>query len=119
MAEKRDNLAGREADELLRMHNYLADMAKLKPATPKSFKTKAILAAKVRELRKVVPTRIVRVAAETMLLQDKPTLTYEEILERVIAEFECATSIACLRWYAVRMRERGEKLPARPRSGSK
>jgi hypothetical protein len=115
-----DNLADRGVEDLLKMYNYLAEAAKV--AQLKTFdkkKGKSALAARVRELRRKIPARIVRVAAETMLLQETPSLTYEEILLRCHAEFECSTTVACLRWYAVRMRERGEKLPPRPRSGSK
>lgn len=119
MANGRDNLAGRSEEDLLRMHNHLAAMAKLKPLASAKGQKKGALAAKVRELRRKVPPRIVRQAAESALLQTEPVLTYEEILMQVYAEFECATSVACLRWYAVRMRERGEKVPQRPRVGSK
>lgn len=43
-------------------------------------------------------------------------LAYDEILARVHTQFEGAkTTVACLRWYAVHMRERGVQLPHRPR----
>lgn len=43
-------------------------------------------------------------------------LAYDEILARVHTQFEGAkTTVACLRWYAVHMREAGVQLPHRPR----
>jgi hypothetical protein len=43
-------------------------------------------------------------------------LSYDEILTRVREEFpDCNTSVACLRWYCVQLRERGESVPMRPR----
>lgn len=119
MVNGRDNLATRGDDELVRMHNYLAGLAKIKAITSSKGLKKGVLANKIRELRRKVPMRIVRQASESALLQTDPILTYEEILMRVHAEFECTTSVACLRWYAVRMRERGERVPQRPRVGSK
>ena len=68
---------------------------------------------------------VIRVVAEQLLLEvvthdeDKRPYghSYEEILNRIRAQFEGAkTTVACLRWYAVHMRERGEKVPNRPRS---
>lgn len=42
--------------------------------------------------------------------------TYEEILAKIKAAFpRCKTSIACLRWYAVHMRQDEFRLPLRPR----
>ena len=66
-----------------------------------------------------------RVVAEQLLLEVVPHdedkrpygHSYEEILNRIRAQFEGAkTTVACLRWYAVHMRERGEKVPNRPRA---
>lgn len=68
---------------------------------------------------------VIRVVAEQLLLEvvthdeDKRPYghSYEEILNRIRAQFEGAkTTVACLRWYAVHMRERGEKVPNRPRA---
>lgn len=68
--------------------------------------------------------RIIRIACEELLLRTvhvgpdkKPVgMSYEDILASVKAEFpNSKTSIACLRWYAVQLRERGERMPARPR----
>lgn len=43
--------------------------------------------------------------------------SYEHILDVIRQQFDGAkTSAACLRWYAVHMRERGEKVPNRPRA---
>ena len=60
--------------------------------------------------------RSVRQVAEDMLLQDEPSLTYEQIIRELKEELpHAATSVACLRWYATQMRERGESVPDRPR----
>lgn len=68
---------------------------------------------------------VIRIVAEQLLLEvvthdeDKRPYghSYEEILNRIHAQFKGAkTTVACLRWYAVRMRERGEKVPNRPRA---
>lgn len=68
---------------------------------------------------------VIRVVAEQLLLEvvahdeDKRPYgrSYEEILNRIHSQFEGAkTTVACLRWYAVHMRERGEKVPNRPRA---
>lgn len=68
---------------------------------------------------------VIRVVAEALLLEvvthdeDKRPYghSYDEILNRIHAQFEGAkTTVACLRWYAVHMRERGEKVPNRPRA---
>lgn len=46
-------------------------------------------------------------------------LSYEGILNRIKEQFEGAkTTVACLRWYAVHMRERGQRVPHRPRAGT-
>lgn len=68
--------------------------------------------------------RVIRVAAEELLLKKlgigadgRPAgMPYDNILAELKQEFpESSTSISCLRWYATKMRERGEMLPARPR----
>ena len=62
--------------------------------------------------------RSVRQVAEEGLLEetDGVALTYEQIILAVKEELPHAeTSVACLRWYAVQMRERGETVPDRPR----
>lgn len=68
---------------------------------------------------------VIRVVAEQLLLEvvthdeDKRPYghSYDEILNRIHAQFEGAkTTVACLRWYAVHMRERGEKVPNRQRA---
>ena len=59
--------------------------------------------------------RSIRAAAEELLAQKEPPLSYQEILDLIHSEFPLgATSVACLRWYAVRMREKGIDVPARP-----
>lgn len=46
--------------------------------------------------------------------------SYEYILSTLLAQFVGAkTTVACLRWYAVHMRERGERVPNRPRANPK
>lgn len=68
---------------------------------------------------------VIRVEAEKLLLEVAKTdedgrawgHSYEYILSTLLAQFEGAkTTVACLRWYAVHMRERGEKVPNRPRA---
>ena len=42
---------------------------------------------------------------------------YEEIIGTIKAKFpEAKTTVACLRWYAVHMRERDIRVPNRPRA---
>jgi hypothetical protein len=85
-------------------------------ATPKP-------AAKRGEKKEKGP--VIRVVAEQLLLEvvtydeDKRPYghSYETILNRIHEQFpEGKTSVACLRWYAVHMRERGERVPNRPRA---
>lgn len=68
---------------------------------------------------------VIRVVAEGLLLEvthkdedGRPYgHSYETVLERIREQFDGAkTTVACLRWYAVHMRERGEKVPNRPRA---
>lgn len=68
---------------------------------------------------------VIRVVAEALLLEvthkdedGRPYgHAYDAILERIREQFDGAkTTVACLRWYAVHMRERGEKVPNRPRA---
>lgn len=68
---------------------------------------------------------VIRVVAEALLLEvthkdedGRPYgHAYDTILERIREQFDGAkTTVACLRWYAVHMRERGEKVPNRPRA---
>lgn len=80
-------------------------------------------APKVKEVKEKGP--VIRKVAEELLLQivgkdedgrvqGRP---YQDILDEIHERFEGSqTSVACLRWYAVRMRERGEKVPNRPRA---
>jgi len=71
---------------------------------------------------------VIRQVAEGLLLEvvshdeDKRPYghSYETVLDRIHQQFEGAkTTVACLRWYAVHMRERGEKVPNRPRAQPK
>jgi biotin operon repressor len=68
---------------------------------------------------------VIRAVAEELLMQTvgkdddgRPQgRSYGDILEEIHGKFEGAqTSVACLRWYAVRMREKGLKVPNRPRA---
>ena len=68
---------------------------------------------------------VIRHVAEALLLEvvshdeDKRPYghSYETVLDRIREQFDGAkTTVACLRWYAVHMRERGEKVPNRPRA---
>lgn len=74
---------------------------------------------------KKVKGPVIRVVAEALLLEvthkdedGRPYgHAYDTILERIREQFDGAkTTVACLRWYAVHMRERGEKVPNRPRA---
>jgi len=74
----------------------------------------------------VVPTNkngqphIIRTLSEELLLRVEPALSYEDVLAKVKEAFpKSSTTIACLRWYAVQLRERGEKVPNRPRAPRK
>lgn len=103
--------AEKKADEQLdRVEEPAKPRAKREPKAPKEKKEKG---------------PVIRVVAEQLLLEvvthdeDKRPYghSYEEILNRIRAQFEGAkTTVACLRWYAVHMRERGEKVPNRPRA---
>lgn len=68
---------------------------------------------------------VIRAVAEGLLMEvvthdeDKRPYghSYEVILNRIKAQFpEAKTTVACLRWYAVHMRERGERVPNRQRA---
>lgn len=94
-----------------------------KPAdTPKADKPTAKRGEK-KEKKEKGP--VIRVVAEQLLLEvvthdeDKRPYghSYETILNKIHEQFpEGKTSVACLRWYAVHMRERGERVPNRPRA---
>lgn len=65
----------------------------------------------------------IRSVAEALLLQvitvgeKQVGLSYDEVLTAIKAQFPTAkTTAGCLRWYAVRMRERNVATPARPRT---
>lgn len=121
--------------------------AKLPPEEPKAEEPSAFakslmqLGAKSEPTKSEKPKRVkkattekkekgpvIRVEAEKLLLEvvkvddDKRPWghSYEYILSTLLAQFEGAkTTVACLRWYAVHMRERGEKVPNRPRASAK
>ena len=66
------------------------------------------------------PKRTVRQASEELILQkdaDGKGLLYSDILKRVLVEFPAAkTTVACLRWYANKLREAGKRVPDRSNS---
>ncbi len=70
----------------------------------------------------------IRAVAEEMLLEvvgldenkRKVGVPYEDIIAKIKAQFpEAKTTVACLRWYAVHMRERDVLPPNRPRATPK
>ena len=71
--------------------------------------------AKKITVRSVAEALLTKVVSE---VDGKATgLTYEEILAEVKEQFPTAkTTVGCLRWYAVRLREAGTVLPTRPRT---
>lgn len=92
-----------------------------RPAEPVA---KAKRAAKKAEGEKKEKGPVIRSVAEGLLLEvvthdeEKRPFghPYEYILDRIREQFDGAkTTVACLRWYAVHMRERGEHVPFRPR----
>lgn len=69
--------------------------------------------------------QVIRVVAEELLMrvvdhdEDKRPLgmPYADVLAEIHRQFpDSSTSVACLRWYAVRMRERNLRVPNRPRA---
>lgn len=93
--------------------------------TPKADKPAAKRAEKAEKKEK---GPVIRVVAEALLLEvvthdeDKRPYghSYDTILSKIHEQFpEGKTSVACLRWYAVHMRERGERVPNRPRAAAK
>lgn len=109
------------------MSSFVSQLIKDKPADvpAKADKPKR---AKKDPSEKKEKGPVIRVEAEKLLLEVAKTdedgrawgHSYEYILSTLLAQFEGAkTTVACLRWYAVHMRERGEKVPHRPRAAAK
>lgn len=109
------------------MSSFVSQLIKDKPADvpAKADKPKR---AKKDPSEKKEKGPVIRVEAEKLLLEVAKTdedgrawgHSYEYILSTLLAQFEGAkTTVACLRWYAVHMRERGEKVPHRPRATAK
>lgn len=101
---------------LLKQLQDSQDKKDAKPAKPK---------AKKEPKPKKEKGPLIRVVAEGLLLEvthkdddGRPYgHSYETVLEKIREQFDGAkTTVACLRWYAVHMRERGEKVPNRPRA---
>lgn len=89
-----------------------AAIAKLTPAK-KSKKAKAEKKPRVKGFR-ADGTMTIQNRAETLLREGK---SYGDILAAIAAEYPgSATTVKCLRWYAAKLVEAGEKLPARPRT---
>jgi len=85
-----------------------AEKAPKKAKTPKE--PKAPKEPKI-SIRSVAEALLVKVA------ENGEGLSYEEIVATVKEQFPAAkTTVGCLRWYAVRMREAGTVLPKRPRA---
>lgn len=115
-----EQIAALEAAEEARLKAIAdAEAAAKKAATVKPPKEKKA----PKEKKEKGP--VIRQVAEAMLLEvvsrdadGRPYgHSYETILTNIKAQFDGAkTSVACLRWYAVHMRERGEKVPNRPRA---
>jgi len=94
-------------------------------AKPKADKPAAKRAEKAENKEK---GPVIRVVAEALLLE---VITHDEdgrpyghpydvILNKIHEQFpESKTSVACLRWYAVHMRERDERVPNRRRAVAK
>ena len=108
--------AERIAEEAAKAEALAAEEAKKVPA-----KTKAKKEPKPKKEKGPV----IRHDAEALLLEvvthdddGRPYgHAYDFILQTLLTRFEGAkTTVACLRWYAVHMRERGEKVPNRPRA---
>ncbi|URA07023.1 hypothetical protein P9A47_gp55 [Xanthomonas phage Elanor] len=101
------------------MGMLLKQMGGEKPTSEKAPKAKKEKAPKKEK------GPVIRVVAEALLLEvthkdddGRPYgHSYETVLESIRQQFDGAkTTVACLRWYAVHMRERGEKVPNRPRA---
>jgi DNA primase len=114
-----DTLATKRAAEA--KLKAIADGAKVGKSEPKPTKVKKEKAPKKEK------GPVIRVEAEKLLLEviskdedGRPYgLSYESILGQLRVQFDGAkTTVACLRWYAVHMRERGERVPNRPRAGT-
>lgn len=101
-----------------------AAKAKAASATPKADgKAEPKKGKPAKEKKEKGP--VIRHVAEALLLEvverdeEKRPYghSYETVLAKIKEQFPGAkTSIACLRWYAVHMRERGERVPNRPRA---
>jgi hypothetical protein len=90
----------------------------IKPSTNGKAATKVVVKAKDKKVKTLETTsnRSVRQVSEELILEDSPALTYEQIVLKVKEELSnSSTTVACMRWYATQMRERGEQVPDRPR----
>lgn len=113
-------------EEAKEQPNGLAMLLKqMDEAKQKKDKPKAEPKPKKEKKEKKAKGPVIRVVAEALLLEvthkdedGRPYgHAYDTILERIREQFDGAkTTVACLRWYAVHMRERGEKVPNRPRA---
>ncbi len=92
-----------------------------KPATPKPAK-------KANPVEPAAKGPSIRSVAEALLLEVVSVdenkrnvgIGYEDIIAKIKEQFPTAnTTVACLRWYAVHMRERDVRVPNRPRATPK
>jgi hypothetical protein len=108
------------ADEQKSLNAQLA--ADIEP--PSTKKAKKAKREKKPKKEKKPKGPVIRAEAEKLLLKVVSReenraygMPYEAILGELAKTFpDAKTTVACLRWYAVHMRERGEKVPARPRA---
>lgn len=116
--EQLKRLAKEKGVNLSKQYDADGNRVKAEAAKPKAGK-----ASKEKPAKEKAP--VIRVVAEELLMQvvgkdddGRPQgRSYASVLEEIHERFPgSATSVACLRWYAVRMRERGDKVPNRPRA---
>jgi F0F1-type ATP synthase membrane subunit b/b' len=100
------------------------EAAALKKAEDEVARAKALKAAETEKPKKVKGESI-RAYAEGLLMEvvskdgdgRKVGHSYATILDKIKEKYDGAkTSVACLRWYAVHMREAGKMPPTRPRA---
>lgn len=98
--------------------------AEKKAPAPKPSKPIVVKAPKIDKKGKKSDALVIRVEAEKLLLvvegkdpDGRPLgIPYDRMLATILKKFpEANTTVACLRWYAVHMRGRGERVPNRPR----
>lgn len=105
--------------------SFVGQLSGEKPALAPVAEQKRPATRREKSTEKKEKGPVIRVIAEALLLEvvthdeDKRPYghPYDVILDKIHEQFpEGKTSVACLRWYAVHMRERGERVPNRPRA---